>query len=811
MDSYVLNPEERDYTIYSIDTSDSNLPMSLSKGPYYEVLEQIPINKLMHEMEYRKREQEREQERLAQAGPDSSMGQSAFLSIVGQQSSPRFQNQPPFPGQSLPLASPRSPQSPQRLRSYSPPRSASPVYRQELGLTDAFDQPLPSQAGGLQQTNLFIREWKISQAVELSAREFYGRYDRAEEECSWSLRAGQEANFVSDNAIYLCNPGNILSEYIGLYRISKPFTRITRRVPTDGGVRESLYSGGQLVGTFEKPQSIRGIPGQFDFLPNDIQIKIAGYLEPDDLIMFCNVNIKNRRLCQNPERSIWVSKLLQLNPNTHIDRISDPFHYFLRYYYGGQLLTMGSNSHSQLGRPLKQPVTMQKIREQSANVAIGVLLDQNQAQQNQGLFMERSSQRTSNSEEVDLQPRVISDLSIEFDDRAVVDVSCGAKYTVAVLKDGTVISYGANSDSQRGPPTGGPLIPNVKSALKVSCGLNHTAILLRDGRVLTFGSNHYGKLGRDRSQLPEHNTGYLAQFDRPPRSPRFKTTFGMEGQAEQIDDPLSLVEDPNPLEVPGITSAVSIACGYEHTVILLSNGRIVTFGNNAYGQLGRETLKVSIPSRYNPEKMDSIAYDKTPVVLESISTAVQIGAGADHTVVVLKDGRVVSFGRNKHGQLGRATPLLPKEQHWHEDEYMNGETPEIVTEFATAVDVSCGVFFTAILLKDGRVATFGDNEKGQLGRVIARQEYAKMILAPAPIPKLTNAVSVAGGSNALAVTLKNGSVVFYGQLVDTLPYGSDRIPTAELAKPKVVRGVNTAIGAAVGYDHAAILVMNKGW
>lgn len=800
METYLLNPEEQEYTIYSIDDNDSNMPMSLSKGPYFELLEQIPITELIQRRESEKFQRQYEKERLAREAsglePVSEYPSGGLMSgftmapvTLGTLRTMMPRPQSPVLQQSF-SASPR--QSPPLNLLNSPP---SPVYRQELGLTDTFDQQPPPQTVSNPQ-ELYIREWRISRAVELYPRQFYGGRERAENECEWALKAGPDNNnFFSDRELYLCNPGNILSEYTGLYRISKSFTRITRRVAIDNGLRENLYSGGQLIGTFERPASIKGIPGQFDFLPGDIQVKIASYLEPDDLIMFCNVNIKNRRLCQNPERSVWKSKLLQLNPNTYTDRISDPFHYFLRYYYGGQVLTFGGNRYGQLGREVRDPVTMEKLR--IGSIALG---------DTQTPYQQRSPEVKHNYGEVDLQPRIIES------DKNIVDVSCGEGDTVVVLRDGTVRGFGVAQDGRRGSSVGSPqgVISNITLAMKVSCGNDHTAVLLRDGRVLTFGSNAFGKLGRDRSQLPEHNTGYNAQFDRSPQFSRVAQSIGSEGQMTTVEDPQRIPEDPNPLEVPGITSAVAIACGYYHTVILLSNGRVVTFGNNASGQLGRETPKVSIVQTYS-QKTEIVSYSKTPVVLATIETAFQIGAGADHTVVVLRDGRVVSFGGNKYGQLGRSTPILPQEQSWYEADYAPGETPEVVKEFGTAVDVSCGRYFTAVLLKDGRVATFGNNEKGQLGRVNPKESYARTIMTPAPIPKLLSAVSISCGATSLGITLKNGSVAIYGQLVDMSSYNDPRMAIAEMAKPKMIRGVNTAIGVAVGTDHAAVLVMNKGW
>ncbi|KAL3880398.1 hypothetical protein ACJMK2_032642, partial [Sinanodonta woodiana] len=83
-----------------------------------------------------------------------------------------------------------------------------------------------------------------------------------------------------------------------------------------------------------------------------------------------------------------------------------------------------------------------------------------------------------------------------------------------------------------------------------------------------------------------------------------------------------------------------ISCGTHHTVVLLQNGEVYTFGSNQYGQLGVGDTVI----RGSPAKM------QLPGV------AVQVAAGSHHTVVLLANGQVLTCGNFQKGALGRQCP-----------------------------------------------------------------------------------------------------------------------------------------------------------
>ena len=84
-----------------------------------------------------------------------------------------------------------------------------------------------------------------------------------------------------------------------------------------------------------------------------------------------------------------------------------------------------------------------------------------------------------------------------------------------------------------------------------------------------------------------------------------------------------------------------VAAGYSHTVALRSDGTVVAWGNNLYGQLGDGT---------KTER-------NSPVEVHGLNgvTAVSVGEDGYHTVALKSDGTVVAWGGNSSGQLGDGT------------------------------------------------------------------------------------------------------------------------------------------------------------
>ncbi len=325
-----------------------------------------------------------------------------------------------------------------------------------------------------------------------------------------------------------------------------------------------------------------------------------------------------------------------------------------------------------------------------------------------------------------------------------------------------------------------------REPFKVACGSYYTAVLLADGTVRTFGSNSSGQLGINVSggsrstpvQVWGISSSAIAvacgqQHTAVLLADGTVRTFGNNANGRLgVNDTSSR---QTPVQVWGISSsATAVACGFSHTAILLANGTVRTFGNNSQGRLGVNDST----SRLTPVQVWGIS-----------SSATAVACGENHTAVLLANGTVRTFGRNADGQLGinvsggsRLTPV------------------QVFGISSSATAVACGGYHTAVLLADGTVRTFGGNSQGQLG---VNDTTGR--LTPVQVWGISSsATAVACGGEHTAVLLADGTVRIFGRNAEG---GLGINDTTTRQTPVQVWGISSSATAVEGgFFHTAILL-----
>jgi alpha-tubulin suppressor-like RCC1 family protein len=151
---------------------------------------------------------------------------------------------------------------------------------------------------------------------------------------------------------------------------------------------------------------------------------------------------------------------------------------------------------------------------------------------------------------------------------------CSSKYqhTCALLIDGTIECWGDNEAGELGGPSkqtcGTQLCSNlpvtvvdITDATAVAVGELHSCAIRSDQTVWCWGSNMQGELG---------NT-------------TIKTHTRQGVDATNSDD------DYKPVQVTGISGAISIGARGFHTCAVLQDGSVWCWGTNEFGQLGNGT------------------------------------------------------------------------------------------------------------------------------------------------------------------------------------------------------------------------------
>jgi len=205
-------------------------------------------------------------------------------------------------------------------------------------------------------------------------------------------------------------------------------------------------------------------------------------------------------------------------------------------------------------------------------------------------------------------------------------------------------------------------------------------------------------------------------------------------------------------------SARSIALGGLHTCVLVNDGTLECFGDNAFGQLGLEDLADRNGARVVPGIMniDSVAlgagtscavlangslacwgrndfgqtgdgtttHHFTPRAVGNLSEVAQVAVGSGHTCARTRLGTVYCWGRNAEGQIGDGT----RDRR---------AAPTQVQGLSNVLFIAAGFQHTCVLRSDQSVLCWGANGNGQLGFAGGDSLRPRRVLAPAPVTAMS--------------------------------------------------------------------------
>jgi alpha-tubulin suppressor-like RCC1 family protein len=353
--------------------------------------------------------------------------------------------------------------------------------------------------------------------------------------------------------------------------------------------------------------------------------------------------------------------------------------------------------------------------------------------------------------------------------KTVLALAAGASHTLALCSDGTIAAWGFNYDGELGNGTtvqaGAPVAVSTgasvsalagQSVIAVAAGAFHSLALCANGTVAAWGYNYDGELGNNSTAgslvpVPVNTSAGVSalagQTVTAVASGQYHNlalcangavaAWGYNSGGELGNNTTAGSLLPVPVDQSGALAGktvVSIAAGAYHSLALCSDGTVVAWGQNSYGQLGINSTTGSIlPVAVNTGTTSAL-YGKTVVA---------IAAGAYHSLALCSDGSIAAWGLNDNGQLGDNTTaqrLIPVA--------VNTSSGISALFGKTVVAIQSGQYHSVAQCTDGSVAVWGGNFNGQLGDNSTAQSNAPVTANSSALPSGERYVTATSGCNA---------------------------------------------------------------
>ncbi|KAL9054358.1 MAG: hypothetical protein Q9206_003580 [Seirophora lacunosa] len=189
----------------------------------------------------------------------------------------------------------------------------------------------------------------------------------------------------------------------------------------------------------------------------------------------------------------------------------------------------------------------------------------------------------------------------------------------------------------------------------------------------------------------------------------------------------------NPRLAADTVGVVHIACGGMHVAALTHDGKVLTWGVNDQGALGRDTKwdgglrDVGESDSESDSGSDSglNPFESTPTAITDFpedTVITKLSAGDSHTLALTDDGLVYGWGtfRSNEGILG-----------FNKDTFVQS-TPVLLPGLKKIIDITSGANHALARDQKGVVYTWGSGQQNQLGfRQMERKRYES--LTPSPL------------------------------------------------------------------------------
>lgn len=207
------------------------------------------------------------------------------------------------------------------------------------------------------------------------------------------------------------------------------------------------------------------------------------------------------------------------------------------------------------------------------------------------------------------------------------------------------------------------------------------------------------------------------------------------------------VYTPTPVAFFADVPVLAAAAGRAHSLFITQDGALYACGDNKMGQCG--VGRASDGGLHKPQRVPGV------------TDAVAVGAGADFSVVLTKDGSVFAAGSQAFGQCGSGTT----------GEYIVSAGRSAFKEIASFTrvagvsnikSIAVGSNHTVALDSDGLVYTWGAGTYGRCGHGDATDVLLPRLVKQLETPRMRVKYIAAGGSLTYVVTILGDMLYHFG-------------------------------------------------
>jgi alpha-tubulin suppressor-like RCC1 family protein len=260
-----------------------------------------------------------------------------------------------------------------------------------------------------------------------------------------------------------------------------------------------------------------------------------------------------------------------------------------------------------------------------------------------------------------------------------------------------------------------------KHSPTVAAGDFHSMLVTDSGELYSFGSGESGQLGHGDSEnqfLPRSVTSF--------QGVRMACAAGNYGHSLTVTETGQLFSFgdgrdgrlghgnsrscsfPKPVMEMSKLRVVTVAAGFDHSMVVTEMGCVYTMGNGEDGKLGHgDTESCPLPRMVS-------TWPRMPTRMRVVAVA----AGGYHSMVLAADGMVATFGNGEDGKLGHGS---------EQRELMPRVVQTLMNKGVKTRAIAAGDGHSMVVTVQGELYTFGASSYGRSGHDAGTLRDASMM------------------------------------------------------------------------------------